>query len=254
MCTGERARTGESGGGVVVMRREGSRAARTPSDRARSVPVPCLFRADIRWSERYGLPRVTCMELSITTLAERPELAGALDGMPDTWPEFVLEDIVGWANFARIAVEFPQYVLVATDPEGVVVARAYSVPFVLDAPGRGELPVGGWDRMLLWAFADLRRGRTPDTVGAIEITVATGHQGKGISGRMLAALRDNARRQGFREVVAPVRPSGKHVKAGLPMEEYARLTRPDGRAARGPPGCGSTPGPAGRWTRSPPCR
>ncbi|NEE36713.1 N-acetyltransferase, partial [Streptomyces sp. SID7982] len=75
------------------------------------------------------------MELDITTLAERPELAGALDEMPDTWPEFVREDIVGWANFARIGVEFPQYVLVATDPEGAVVARAYSVPFVLDAPG-----------------------------------------------------------------------------------------------------------------------
>ncbi|MDW4914889.1 hypothetical protein [Streptomyces californicus] len=167
------------------------------------------------------------MDPHITTLAERPELAGALNGMPDTWPEFVLEDIVGWANFPRIAVEFPQYVLVATDPEGTVVARAYSVPFELDAPGRGALPVGGWDRMLLWAFSDLRRGRTPDTVGAIEITVATGHQGKGLSGRMLAALRDNARRLGYGEVVAPVRPSGKHLRPALPMEEYARLTRPE---------------------------
>ncbi|PCG82857.1 N-acetyltransferase [Streptomyces sp. WZ.A104] len=167
------------------------------------------------------------MELNITTLAERPELAAALDRMPDTWPEFVLEDIVGWANFPRIAVEFPQYVLVATDQEGAVVARAYSVPFALDAPGRGELPVGGWDRMLLWAFSDLRRGRTPDTVGAIEITVATGRQGRGISGRMLAAVRANAERLGFREVVAPVRPSGKHLRAALPMEEYVRRTRPE---------------------------
>ncbi|MFE3722477.1 N-acetyltransferase [Streptomyces cyaneofuscatus] len=165
------------------------------------------------------------MELHITTLAERPELTDALDRMPDNWPAFVLEDIVGWANFGRIAVEFPQYVLVATDPDGAVVARAYSVPFELNAPGRGELPVGGWDRMLLWAFSDLRRGRTPDTVGALEITVATGRQGKGISGRMLAAMRENAGLHGFGEVVAPVRPSGKHLRAALPMEEYARLTR-----------------------------
>lgn len=47
------------------------------------------------------------MEVNITSLAEGPELAGAVDEMPDTWPEFVLEDIVGWANFARIAAEFP---------------------------------------------------------------------------------------------------------------------------------------------------
>lgn len=167
------------------------------------------------------------MKLHITTLAERPGLADALDRMPDTWPEFVLEDIVGWANFSRIAVEFPEFVLVATDPDGSVVARAYSVPFELNAPGRGNLPVGGWDRTLLWAFSDLRRGRTPDTVSAIEITVATGNQGQGISGRMLAAMRENAGRLGFGEVVAPVRPSGKHLRAALPMAEYARLTRPE---------------------------
>lgn len=164
------------------------------------------------------------MKLHITTLAERPGLADALDRMPDTWPEFVLEDIVGWANFSRIAVEFPEFVLVATDPDGSVVARAYSVPFELNAPGRGNLPVGGWDRTLLWAFSDLRRGRTPDTVSAIEIT---GNQGQGISGRMLAAMRENAGRLGFGEVVAPVRPSGKHLRAALPMAEYARLTRPE---------------------------
>ncbi|RBL82136.1 N-acetyltransferase, partial [Streptomyces cavourensis] len=63
-------------------------------------------------------------DLHITTLAERPELAEALDRMPDTWPEFVLEDLVGWANFPRIAVEFPEFVLVATGPDGSVVARA----------------------------------------------------------------------------------------------------------------------------------
>ena len=165
------------------------------------------------------------MELKITTLAERPELAGALGEMPDTWPAFVLEDLVGWANFPRIATEFPEFVLVATDSGGAVVARGYSVPFALGAPGRGRLPEGGWDQVLLWAFSDLRHGRTPDTVSAIEITVATGRLGQGISGRMVAAMRDNARRLGFRELVAPVRPSAKHAEPTVPMEEYARRVR-----------------------------
>ncbi|MFJ8924459.1 N-acetyltransferase [Streptomyces sp. NPDC102415] len=165
------------------------------------------------------------MDLKITTLAERPELAGALGEMPDTWPAFVLEDLVGWANFPRMATEFPEFVLVATDPGGAVVARGYSVPFALGAPGRGRLPEGGWDQVLLWAFSDLRHGRTPDTVSAIEITVTTGRLGQGISGRMVAAMRDNARRLGFRELVAPVRPSAKHAEPGVPMEEYARRVR-----------------------------
>ncbi|MGW1100215.1 N-acetyltransferase [Streptomyces sp. NPDC002455] len=165
------------------------------------------------------------MDLKITTLAERPELAGALGEMPDTWPAFVLEDLVGWANFPRIATEFPEFVLVATDPGGAVAARGYSVPFALEAPGRGRLPEGGWDQVLLWAFSDLRHGRTPDTVSAIEITVATGRLGQGISGRMVAAMRDNARRLGFGELVAPVRPSAKHAEPAVPMEEYAHRVR-----------------------------
>ncbi|MEV3930127.1 MULTISPECIES: N-acetyltransferase [unclassified Streptomyces] len=165
------------------------------------------------------------MDVKITTLAERPELAVALQEMPDTWPAFVLEDLVGWANFPRIAVEFPEFVLVATDPGGSVVARGYSVPFALEAPGRGELPPGGWDQVLLWAFSDLRHRRTPDTVSAIEITVAAGRLGQGISGRVVAAMRENAGRLGFQELVAPVRPSAKHADASASMEEYARRVR-----------------------------
>ncbi|MFJ1825443.1 N-acetyltransferase [Streptomyces sp. NPDC088178] len=165
------------------------------------------------------------MDLTITTLAARPELAGAAGRMPDSWPGFVLEDLVGWANYPRIAVDFPEYVLVATDEDGAVVARAYSVPFALHAPGREGLPEGGWDQVLLWAFSDLRHGRTPDTVSAIEIAVADGRQGEGISARMVAAMRENAGRLGFADLVAPVRPSAKHLDASAPMEEYARRTR-----------------------------
>ncbi|MFP1629085.1 N-acetyltransferase [Streptomyces sp. 5K101] len=165
------------------------------------------------------------MDLTITTLAERPELQGPMWQMLDTWPEFVINDPVGWANIGRIVAELPEYVLVATDPEGRVVARAFSVPLALDADGRRELPDRGWDQVLLWAFSDLRHGRTPDVVSAIEITVATDRQGQGISGQMLAALRDNVRRLGFAELFAPVRPSAKSAEPAVSMDEYAFRTR-----------------------------
>ncbi|MEV7277984.1 N-acetyltransferase [Streptomyces sp. NPDC093111] len=168
------------------------------------------------------------MELRITTLAERPELEGALWGMKDLWPEFMMYDPVGWANMGQIVTAFPEYVLVATDSDGKVVARAFSVPFQLQAKGRGELPGTGWDQVLLWAFSDLRHGRTPDTVSAIEVTVDTSALGNGVSHVMLAAMRDNARRLGFAEVVAPVRPNGKHKEAASAMHEYAFRTREDG--------------------------
>ncbi|MFF8608789.1 N-acetyltransferase [Streptomyces sp. NPDC015346] len=165
------------------------------------------------------------MELNITTLAERPELQGRMWQMKDLWPEFTLHDPVGWGCMARIVTELPEYVLVATDAEGEVVARAFSVPFQLQAEGRGALPARGWDQVMLWAFSDLRHGHTPDTVSAIEVCVDTGALGRGLSGRMLAAMRDNAKRLGFTEVVAPVRPNGKHLEAAASIDEYAFRTR-----------------------------
>ncbi|RSS45649.1 N-acetyltransferase, partial [Streptomyces sp. WAC07061] len=73
-----------------------------------------------------------------------------------------------------------------------------------------------------------RRGVRPDTVSALEISVARGRQGEGLSGRMLTAMREGARAAGFTEVVAPVRPSGKPAEPQTPMAEYAYRTREDG--------------------------
>ncbi|MGW8351718.1 N-acetyltransferase [Streptomyces wedmorensis] len=165
------------------------------------------------------------MDLNISTLAERPELEGAMWSMKDLWPEFMMYDPVGWANMGRIVREFPEYVLVATDAAGAVVARGFSVPFRLDVAGRRKLPARGWDEVLNWAFSDLRHGREADTVSAIEITVDLGHLGKGISHRMLAAMRANVGRLGFAELVAPVRPNGKHLEAATSIHEYAFRTR-----------------------------
>ncbi|KOG28654.1 GNAT family N-acetyltransferase [Streptomyces resistomycificus] len=168
------------------------------------------------------------MELKVSSLAERPDKHGQVVGMTSSWPEFVTQDLVGDSHYGRIATELPQYVLFAEDERGEVVAHAYSVPFALAAEGRGQLPARGWDAVLLWAFADLRRGVRPDTVSAIAITVAPHVQGRGLSTRMLSAMRDSARAQGFSEVVAPVRPSAKHLEPRTPMAEYAHRTRPDG--------------------------
>ncbi|MFJ8083727.1 N-acetyltransferase [Streptomyces sp. NPDC096205] len=168
------------------------------------------------------------MDVKVSTLADRPDLVEPVFAMADTWPEFVTQDPVGNAHYGRIATEFPQYALAAQDERGEVVAHAFSVPFALDAEGRGELPARGWDQVLVWAFSDLRRGVTPDTVSAISVVVAPHAQGAGLSGRMLTAMHDNAAALGHRQVVAPVRPNAKHLEPRTPMREYARRVRPDG--------------------------
>ncbi|WP_415952549.1 N-acetyltransferase [Streptomyces sp. KLOTTS4A1] len=171
-------------------------------------------------------------DITVSTLAERPHLKGAMDSMPETWHEFVRNDLIGWSHYPRIADELPEYTFVATDADGTVVAKAMSVPFALGIPARGELPAGGWGRVLQWAFSDLKYGRTPDTVSAIEISVADGQQGRGLSYTMLGAMRDNARARGFAEVVAPVRPNAKHLEPRTPIDEYAfRVREEDGLPA-----------------------
>ena len=48
---------------------------------------------------------------------------------------------------------------------------------------------------------------------------------------MVTAMRDNARRLGFRELVAPVRPNRKHEHPHMAMAEYIERRRPDGLPA-----------------------
>ncbi|MFG2818452.1 N-acetyltransferase [Kitasatospora sp. NPDC048365] len=168
--------------------------------------------------------------LTVTTLADRPHLTPALWQMPDSWQPFMLQDPVAGAHLGRVPELFPEFVLVATDADGELVGRGLSVPFHQANPKRAAgLPDRGWDMVLLWAFADHARGDRPDLVTALEIAVRPDLQGRGLSGVLLGAMRDNARRHGFPAVVAPVRPSAKHLEPQSPMSEYAfRVREQDG--------------------------
>ncbi|MBT2481744.1 hypothetical protein [Streptomyces sp. ISL-94] len=64
----------------------------------------------------------------ITTIAERPELAGRLWGMKDSWPAFAEHDALAWLLYPRMVAELPEYVLIATDGDTVVARAASSAP------------------------------------------------------------------------------------------------------------------------------
>lgn len=163
----------------------------------------------------------------ITPLAKRPELTSRLWEISENWPAFVPQDPVAGALLHRVAEDFPQYCVVATDGDRVV-ARGFAVPFDATREGREETPDQGWDRVLVWAYADLRDGRAATAASALEITIDTGHLGRGLSHRMVAALRDTARGLGHDALLAPVRPTAKHLRPRLPMRDYVGLLREDG--------------------------
>ena len=148
------------------------------------------------------------------------------------WPAFMLEDPIANLIYADKRFErFLEFCLVAVDETNPseVLARAVSVPFCLGEEfRRPELPDGGWDTVVRWADQDAFLDRTPNAVSALEILVHPKVASQGISGQMLAAMRANAKRLGFKDLYAPVRPSHKHLGPHTPMNEYAFRTREDG--------------------------
>jgi GNAT superfamily N-acetyltransferase len=172
------------------------------------------------------------MDLRIVTLAERPALKSSfVNAETEPWPVFMGEDPMAMLYFSDVRTAHPEYGLIAYDAEDPdqAIARAFCVPFAWDGdPALGELPADGWDGAIWRSARDRQIGRKPNIVSALEITVSTHLQGTGLSGTMLAAMRDNAKRLGFEHLVAPVRPNRKHLVPDMPIEEYAGLVREDG--------------------------
>ncbi|MFP5348195.1 MAG: N-acetyltransferase [Actinomycetes bacterium] len=170
--------------------------------------------------------------IEVVTLRERPDLEEQLWYFPDEWPRFTLQDPVADLYFADVEKVFPDFVLLAVqhqDGAERAVARALSVPFAFgDDVRRPSLPTDGWDGVIRWAWADRIQQRRPNAVSALEITVLRGHRGTGLSSRMLEAMKANARRLGFPDLVAPVRPTGKSGEPMTAMQEYIGRARPDG--------------------------
>lgn len=95
------------------------------------------------------------------------------------------------------------YTLLALDDQGQLAAKAHSIPFRL--PG-AELPMDGWDGAIRRGVHALVTGATSNAVSALEIYVRSDLQGRGVSSQILTALGANARRLGFTQLLAPVRP------------------------------------------------
>ena len=165
----------------------------------------------------------TMSDLRVVSLAERPDLEPAMINLESSWPAYIAPDplLVHWA-FDRHA----DHQLVVLD-EGEVIARAASVPLRWDGDP-DALPDSGWDGALRACLSDTYTGRELNTLCALEITVAPGFTGQHRSGTVLRALIDHARDAGCRDLVAPVRPSRKHLEPELSIQDYLARVRDDG--------------------------
>jgi GNAT superfamily N-acetyltransferase len=173
--------------------------------------------------------------LVVATFAERPELLAKVfePEIQSAVPEFMRHDPASALYYGEGQLgHYLDYGLAAVDPAEPdrPIARAFSVPFAFPERGHGResLPNGGWDQVIRWAYRDRLAGAKATAVSALEIMVAPRLQRRGISRVMLKALRDNARRLGFAELYAPLRPTDKHREPLTPFADYVARRRDDG--------------------------
>ncbi|MCC8930584.1 hypothetical protein [Rhodococcus sp. I2R] len=122
------------------------------------------------------------MDVTVSVLADRPDLADALWSMPDSWPRFMTRDPIATMYYTPDVLElFGAYVLVCQDETGNVVGKAFSIPFHL-AEG-DALPIDGWDGAIQRGISTRLTGRTPNTVSALEIAVAPERSTNGETGQ-----------------------------------------------------------------------
>ena len=154
--------------------------------------------------------------------AQRPELLERRKELGATWDEFMYHDPVSDSYWMRQYDEFADLQLYLVDDDDRLLAESNAVPVPF---GPDALPDEGWDAALAQAFD----GRPARAVSAIAIVIGVEQRGTGLSGTMLAAMREAVAARGLADLVAPVRPSLKHRYPLTPIERYVTWRREDGR-------------------------
>jgi len=148
--------------------------------------------------------------------------------MDEIWQPFMHEDAIANQYFGRMMEYYPecQFHGCETGSDDIII-KGRSTPVVWDGD-TDSLPDEGWDWALQSSVENYERGIQPNTLCAIEMSVAPHLRGKRLSTVGLGFMREIAKQKGFKNLIAPVRPSQKHLYPLIPMSEYITWTRDDG--------------------------
>jgi len=168
------------------------------------------------------------MPLQFPTRAERPGHLPHAASLKERaiWPEFLYHDPVLERLFGRVVDQYPDLQFYAWDDEREqVVGVGMAVPASWDADP-ASLPGGGLDAVVEARFAE--GDSEPTVLCALQILVAAECRGQGLSSHMIRRMAEIGRHHGLDTLIAPVRPTLKHVYPLTPMERYIRWRRADG--------------------------
>ncbi|HEU4450701.1 MAG TPA: hypothetical protein VFR63_12065 [Gaiellaceae bacterium] len=168
------------------------------------------------------------MTARVHTCAERPDLwERSQEEIRDVWPEYNVHGDVLNRYWARLDEDFRDFQLILHDGDAdVVLAQAHTVPCAWDGTTRG-LPAG-IDGLIVDAFRLLEEGGAATALSALAIEIPPEHRRGGLSGTLVAAMRDLAARHALPDLIAPLRPTWKERYPLTPIDRYAAWTRADG--------------------------
>jgi hypothetical protein len=164
----------------------------------------------------------------VKTRADSPELRKAAMAI-----EQAAWSALGFLNFTRAHFLHYQELLEANadcqlclvdEATGYPVAVGNCVPVACDF---NDLPPEGWDWIVESAANDLARPR--NALGALAISVPGIHRSKGLARRMIEEFRALSERKGLDGVIAPVRPSSKHMHPYVSIHDYVEWKDDRGR-------------------------
>lgn len=160
--------------------------------------------------------------------SERPGLwRNISDLSAEVWPEYNVHGQTLNHYWDRLYELFPEWQFVLYDPqEETVLAEGQTIPVAWDGTDAGLGP--GIDATIPAGFELRAAGGRPTAACALAAKIPQRHQGKRLSGVLLQAMAGLARDAGLDHLIAPVRPSHKDRYPTIPIDRYARWTRPDG--------------------------
>ncbi len=165
------------------------------------------------------------MGVEIHTFAERPDLCDhpTRDDLFEVWPEFLLHDPVINEHIERLRTEVAELQTIVYDPAAdLVLGEGDTVP----VRWGGDPEPGGVD----WAMRQhFEEGGEPTTLCAVQVMIRPEARGRGLSRLVLEQMTALARDAGLDALIAPVRPTLKHLYPLIPMEHYIEWRREDGQ-------------------------
>jgi len=164
--------------------------------------------------------------IELFSAADRPNLVEPAEKMGGSlWPAYISTPAYfeHWQDLYK--GDLARFQTIAVDSAtGTIAALGNCIPF----PWQDDLPDEGWDWVLESGGNAARNGTFCNAVSALSVGVHPDHRSSGLAQRMLEAMKSAARAAGIGIMVAPVRPTRKHLYPLHDFETYCGWTREDG--------------------------